>query len=87
MKKKVKFFEKSVATDGNVKLNVSSTTTSIVSAGGKEVAGKTGAAITLTDPDGKQLTALFTESQLCDFIVALKALGRHIVFQNHPCPF
>ena len=87
MKKKAKFFEKSVATDGNIKLNVSSTTTSIVSAGGKETKGKAGAAVTLQDPDGKQLTALFTEAQLCDFIVSLKALGRFVVYKNHPCPF
>lgn len=87
MKKKAKFFEKTVKTDGNIKLNVSSTTTSIVSAGGKETKGKAGAAITLTDPDGKQLTALFTESQLCNLIVALKALGRHLISKNHPCPF
>ncbi len=87
MKKKAKFFEKSVNVDGNIKLNVSSTATSIVSAGGKETKGKAGAAVSLTDPDGKQLTALFTEAQLCDLILALKALGRHIVYQNHPCPF
>ena len=85
--KKKKFFEKSVTTDGNVSVSISSTATAIVAAGGKETKGKAGAAITLQDPDGKEVTALFTESQLCDLILALKALGRHIIFQNHPCPF
>lgn len=85
--KKKKFFEKSVTTDGNVSVSLSSTATTTVTAGGEETKGKAGAAVTLRDPDGKQLTALFTESQLCDLIVALKALGRHIVFENHPCPF
>ena len=87
MKKKAKFFEKTVKTDGNVSVSLSSTATAIVTAGGKETKGKAGAAITLTAPDGKQLTALFTEAQLCDLILALKALGRHLIFQNHPCPF
>ncbi len=85
--KKKKFFEKSVTTDGNVSVSISSTATAIVAAGGKETKGKAGAAITLQDPDGKQLTALFNEKQLCDFIVSLKALGRFIVYENHPCPF
>lgn len=87
MKKKSKFFEKSVATDGNVSVSISSTATTTVAAGGKETKGKAGAAITLQAPDGNQLTALFTEAQLCDLIVALKALGRHLIFQNHPCSF
>ena len=87
MKKKNKFFEKSVTTDGNVSVSISSTATTTVAAGGKVTKGKAGAAVTLTDPDGKQLTALFNEKLLCDFIVALKALGRHIVYENHPCPF
>ena len=85
--KKKKFFEKSVTTDGNVSVSISSTATSIVGAGGKETKGKAGAAITLQAPDGKEVTALFTEAQLCDLILALKALGRFIVYRNHPCPF
>jgi len=87
MKKKNKFFEKSVNVDGNVSVSISSTATTTVTAGGEETKGKAGAAVTLRDPDGKQLTALFTEAQLCDLVLALKALGRHLIFQNHPCPF
>jgi hypothetical protein len=85
--KKEKFMEREIKTDGNVSVSVSSTNTRTVTAGGRETKGKSGAAITLRDIDGKELTALMTEAQLADFIEKLKELGRFIVQQNHKCPF
>ena len=85
--KKEKFMEREIKTDGNVKVSVSSTNTRTLSAGGKENKGKSGAAITLRDVDGKELTALLTEAQLADFIEKLKEVGRFIVKLNHPAPF
>ena len=85
--KQKKFLEKAISTDGNVTMSVSSTTTSTITAGGRETRGKSGAAITLRDVDGKELTALMTEAQLADFIEKLKEIGRFIVKQNHPAPF
>lgn len=85
--KKKNFVEKSIITDGNVAMSVSSTTTRTVTAGGKETKGKSGAAITLRDIDGKELTALMTEAQLADMIEKLKEVGRFIVKLNHPAPF
>ena len=85
--KKKNFVEKSIITDDNVAMSVSSTTTRTVTAGGKETKGKSGAAITLRDIDGKELTALISEAQLADFIEKLKELGRFIVKRNHPAPF
>ena len=85
--KKKKFMEREIKTDGNVSVSVSSTTTRTVTAGGKETNGKSGAAITLRDVDGKELTALMTEAQLADLIERLKELGRFIVKRNHPAPF
>ena len=85
--KKKKFLEREIKTDGNVAISISSTTTRTVTAGGKENQGKSGAAITLRDIDGKELTALLTEAQLADLIEKLKEVGRFIVKQNHPAPF
>ena len=85
--KKKKLLEKEIKTDGNVSVSVSSTTTRTVTAGGLETKGKSGAAITLRDVDGKELTALMTEAQLADFIEKLKEVGRFIVKRNHPAPF
>lgn len=85
--KKKNFMEKAISTDCNVSMSVSSTTTRTVTAGGKETKGKSGAAITLRDVDGKELTALLTEEQLADLIEKLKELGRFIVKRNHPAPF
>ena len=85
--KKEKFLEREIKTDSNVSVSVSSTTTRTVTAGGKETKGKSGAAITLRDIDGKELTALMTEAQLADFIEKLKEIGRFIVKLNHPAPF
>jgi len=85
--KKKNFVEKSIITDDNVAMSVSSTTTRTVTAGGKETKGKSGAAITLRDIDGKELTALISEAQLADFIEKLKEIGRFIVKRNHPAPF
>lgn len=85
--KKKKFMEREIKTDSNVSVSVSSTTTRTVTAGGKETKGKSGAAITLRDIDGKELTALMTEAQLADFIEKLKEIGRFIVKLNHPAPF
>ena len=85
--KKKKLLEKEIKTDGNVSVSVSSTTTRTITAGGKETKGKSGAAITLRDIDGKELTALMTEEQLADLIEKLKELGRFIVKRNHPAPF
>jgi hypothetical protein len=85
--KQKKFLEKAISTDCNVAMSVSSTTTRTVTAGGRETKGKSGAAITLRDVDGKELTALMTEEQLADFIEKLKELGRFIVTRNHPAPF
>ena len=85
--KKKNFVEKSIITDGNVAMSVSSTTTRTVTAGGKETKGKSGAAFTLRDIDGKELTALMTEAQLAELIEKLKEIGRFIVQQNHKCPF
>ena len=85
--KKKKFMEREIKTDSNVSVSVSSTTTRTVTAGGKETKGKSGAAITLRDVDGKELTALMTEAQLADFIEKLKEIGRFIVKLNHPAPF
>lgn len=85
--KQKKFMERTIATDGNVTMSVSSTTTRTVTAGGKETKGKSGAAITLRDTDGKELTALMTEALLAELIEKLKEVGRFIVQQNHKCPF
>ena len=85
--KQKKFMERTIATDGNVTMSVSSTNTRTVTAGGRETKGKSGAAITLRDVDGKELTALLTEAQLADFIEKLKEVGRFIVKLNHPAPF
>ena len=85
--KKKKFMEKEIKTDGNVSVSISSTTTRTLSAGGRETKGKSGAAITLRDIDGKELTALISEAQLADFIEKLKEIGRFIVKRNHPAPF
>ena len=85
--KKEKFLEKEIKTDGNVSVSVSSTNTRTVTAGGRETKGKSGAAITLRDVDGKGITALMTEEQLADLIEKLKEVGRFIVQQNHKCPF
>lgn len=85
--KKKKFMEREIKTDGNVSVSVSSTTTRTVTAGGRETKGKSGAAITLRDVDGKELTALLTEAQLADLIENLKEIGRFIVKLNHPAPF
>lgn len=85
--KKEKFMEKEIKTDGNVKVSVSSTTTRTITAGGRETKGKAGAAITLRDVDGKELTAMMTEAQLADFIEKLKEVGRFLVKRNHPAPF
>ena len=84
---KKKFMTREIKTDCNVALSISSTTSSTISAGGRETKGKSGAAITLRDVDGKELTALMTEAQLADFIEKLKELGRFIVKLNHPAPF
>ena len=85
--KKEKFMEREIKTDGNVSVSVSSTTTRTITAGGRETQGKSGAAISLRDVDGKELTALLTEAQLADFIEKLKEVGRFIVKLNHPAPF
>ena len=85
--KKEKFMEREIKTDGNVSVSVSSTTTRTITAGGRETKGKSGAAITLRDVDGKEITALMTEEQLADLIEKLKEVGRFIVQQNHKCPF
>lgn len=85
--KKEKFLERTISTDCNVSASISSTTTRTITAGGKETKGKSGAAITLRDVDGKELTALLTEEQLADLIEKLKEVGRFIVQQNHKCPF
>ena len=85
--KQKKFMERTIATDGNVTMSVSSTNTRTVTAGGKETKGKSGASITLRDVDGKELTALMTEEQLADLIEKLKEVGRFIVKLNHPAPF
>ena len=85
--KQKKFLEKAISTDCNVAMSVSSTTTRTVTAGGRETKGKSGAAITLRDIDGKELTALISEAQLADFIEKLKEIGRFIVKRNHPAPF
>ena len=85
--KQKKFMERTIITDGNVSMSVSSTTTRTVTAGGKETKGKSGAAITLRDIDGKEITALMTEAQLADFVEKLKEIGRFIVKLNHPAPF
>jgi len=85
--KQKKFLEREIKTDSNVTMSVSSTTTRTVTAGGKETKGKSGAAITLRDIDGKELTALMTEEQLADFIGSLKEIGQFIVKRNHPAPF
>lgn len=85
--KQKKFLEREIKTDGNVSVSVSSTTTRTVTAGGRETKGKSGAAITLRDIDGKELTALMTEAQLADFIGSLKEIGQFIVKRNHPAPF
>lgn len=84
---KKKFMTREIKTDCNVALSISSTTSSTISAGGRETKGKSGASITLRDVDGKELTALMTEAQLADFIEKLKELGRFIVKLNHPAPF
>ena len=84
---KKKFMTREIKTDCNVALSISSTTSSTISAGGRETKGKSGAAITLRDVDGKELTALMTEEQLADFIEKLKEVGRFIVKRNHPAPF
>ena len=85
--KKKKLLEKEIKTDSNIAMSVSSTTTRTVTAGGRETKGKSGAAITLRDSDGKELTALLTEAQLADLIENLKEIGRFIVKLNHPAPF
>lgn len=85
--KQKKFLEKAISTDCNVAMSVSSTTTRTVTAGGRETKGKAGAAITLRDVDGKELTALMTEAQLANLIEKLKEVGRFIVKLNHPAPF
>ena len=85
--KKEKFMTREIKTDGNVSVSVSSTNTRTITAGGKETKGKSGAAITLRDIDGKELTALMTEAQLADFIGSLKEIGQFIVKRNHPAPF
>ena len=85
--KKKKFMEREIKTDGNVSVSVSSTTTRTVTAGGRETKGQSGAAITLRDVNGKELTALLTEAQLADLIENLKEIGRFIVKLNHPAPF
>lgn len=85
--KKEKFMEREIKTDENVSVSVSSTTTRTITAGGRETKGKSGAAITLRDVDGKEITALMTEEQLADLIEKLKEVGRFIVQQNHKCPF
>lgn len=85
--KQKKFLEREIKTDGNVSVSVSSTTTRTVTAGGRESKGKSGAAITLRDVDGMELTALLTEEQLADLIEKLKEVGRYIVKLNHPAPF
>ena len=85
--KQKKFMERTIITDGNVSMSVSSTTTRTVTAGGRETKGKSGASITLRDVDGKELTALMTEEQLADFVEKLKEVGRFIVKLNHPAPF
>lgn len=84
---KKKFMTREIKTDCNVALSISSTTSSTISAGGRETKGKSGASITLRDVDGKELTALMTEEQLADLIEKLKELGRFIVKRNHPAPF
>ena len=85
--KQKKFLERTIATDGNVTMSVSSTNTRTVTAGGKETKGKSGAAITLRDIDGKEITALISEAQLAELIEKLKEIGRFIVKLNHPAPF
>lgn len=85
--KQKKFMTREIKTDCNVALSISSTTTRTVTAGGLETKGKSGAAITLRDINGKELTALMTEAQLADFIEKLKEVGRFIVKLNHPAPF
>lgn len=85
--KQKKFLEREIKTDGNVSVSVSSTTTRTVTAGGKETKGKSGAAITLRDTDGKELTAMITEAQLAELIEKLKEVGRFIVKRNHPALF
>ena len=85
--KKEKFMTREIKTDCNVTMSVSSTTTRTVTAGGKETKGKSGAAFTLRDIDGKELTALMTEAQLAELIEKLKEVGRFIVKLNHPAPF
>lgn len=85
--KKKKFMERTIATDGNVTMSVSSTTTRTLSAGGRETKGKSGAAITLRDIDGKELTATLTEAQLADLIEKLKEIGCFIFKLNNPAPF
>ena len=84
---KKKFMTREIKTDCNVALSISSTTSSTISAGGRETKGKSGAAITLRDVDGKELTALMTEAQLAELIEKLKEVGRFIVKLNHPAPF
>jgi hypothetical protein len=85
--KQKNYLEREIKTDSNVSVSVSSTTTRTLCAGGKETKGKSGAAITLRDIDGKELTALMTEAQLADFIGSLKEIGQFIVKRNHPAPF
>ena len=85
--KQKNYLEREIKTDSNVSVSVSSTTTRTLCAGGKETKGKSGAAITLRDIDGKEITAPMTEAQLADFVEKLKELGRFIVQQNHKCPF
>lgn len=84
---KKKFMERDIKTDGNVSVSISSTTTRTLSAGGRETKGKSGAAITLRDIDGKELTALLTEDQLVEFVEKLKEIGRFVFQRNNPAPF
>lgn len=85
--KQKKFLEKVIVTDSDVSLSISSTNTRIIGVGRRETRGKSGAAITLRDVDGKELTALLTEAQLADLISKLKELGKFILLKNYKCSF
>ena len=74
-----KFFERNIATDCDTKLTISSTQTSIVTAGGRETPADDGAAIILQGIVGEEVVALLNRAQLRTLIRSLKELQRYLV--------
>ena len=73
------FFEQNVATDCDIKLKVSSTKTSTITAGGRETPAEDGAAIILQGIVGEEMVALLNRAQLRTLIRSLKELQRYLV--------